>query len=71
MTCLAEEAEVGGRSAARLVAVAVLAFLLFNWPFLAVFDQPVRLLGLPLLWAYLLVAWALVIALVAAITRGP
>lgn len=62
---------MGEPSGARLVAVAVLAFALFNWPFLAVFDQPVRVLGLPLLWAYLLGAWALVIALVAAITRGP
>lgn len=62
---------MGERSGARLVAVAVLAFVLLNWPFLAVFDQPVRVLGLPLLWAYLFAAWALVIALVAAITRGP
>ena len=56
---------MGQRSAGQLVAVAVLAFLLFNHPFLTVFDKPVQVLGLPLLWAYLLTAWALVIALVA------
>ena len=57
------------RSAGQLVAVAVLAFLLFNHPFLTVFDKPVQVLGLPLLWAYLLTAWTLVIALVAWIVR--
>lgn len=62
---------MGERSAARLVAVAVLALLLFNYPFLAVFDKPVRVLGLPLLWTYLLGAWVLVIALVAANSREP
>lgn len=61
---------MGQRSAGQLVAVAVLAFLLFNHPFLTVFDKPVQVLGLPLLWAYLLTAWALVIALVAWIVRG-
>jgi len=60
---------VGQRSAGQLVAVAVLAFLLFNQPFLTIFDKPVQVLGLPLLWAYLLTAWALVIALVAWIAR--
>lgn len=60
---------MGGRNSARLVAVAVLAFVLFNYPFLSIFDKPVRILGLPLLWTYLLTAWALVIALVAWITR--
>ncbi|MDP9496137.1 MAG: hypothetical protein M3P46_00390 [Actinomycetota bacterium] len=54
----------------RLIAAAVLAFLLFNFPFLALFDRPVLLFGLPLLWAYLLGAWVLVIALVAWTTRG-
>ena len=47
----AEEAPMGGvpdggdRRSARLVAVAVLAAVLFGWPFLVVFDQPVRVLG--------------------------
>lgn len=52
-------------AAARLVAVAVLAFLLFDFPFLAMADKPVRVLGLPLVWVYLFVAWAAVIVLVA------
>jgi hypothetical protein len=59
-----------GSSTARLVAVAVLAFLLFNHPFLAVFDVPERVLGLPVLWAYLLGIWACVLALVAWVSRS-
>lgn len=62
---------MGDRRPARLAAVAVLAFLLFNFPFLALADQPVRVLGVPLLWAYLFVAWAAVIALVAWTVRDP
>lgn len=57
------------RSGPRLAAAAVLAFLLFNYPLLAVFDRPVRVLGVPLVWAYLFTAWALLIALVAWLVR--
>ena len=60
---------MGQRSAARLGAAAVLAFLLFNFPFLAMADKPLRVLGVPLLLVYLLAAWALVIALVAWLVR--
>lgn len=58
-----------GGGTAPLVAVAVLAFLLFNHPFLAVFDVPARVLGVPVLWTYLLGVWAGVIALVAWVSR--
>ena len=47
---------------ARMVAVAALAVLLFDYPLLALFDVDVRVLGVPLLWAYLFTAWAAVIA---------
>jgi hypothetical protein len=53
----------------RLVAAAVLALLLFNYPFLAVFDVDVRVLGIPLLWAYVFTAWALAVALLAWLVR--
>ncbi len=62
---------MGQRNAARLGAVAVVAFVLFNFPFLAMADKPLRVLGVPLLWAYLLGAWALVIAVVAWLVRDP
>jgi hypothetical protein len=54
---------------ARMVAVAVLALLLFGFPFMALFDVDVRVLGVPLLWSYLFVAWAAVIALIAWVAR--
>ena len=50
---------------ARMVAVAALALLLFNFPLLALFDVDVRVLGVPLVWAYLFFVWAAVIAVVA------
>lgn len=54
---------------ARMVAVAALALLLFNFPLLTLFDVDVRVLGVPLLWVYLFVAWAAVIAVVAWVAR--
>jgi hypothetical protein len=54
---------------ARMVAVAALAVLLLNYPLLALFDVDVRVLGVPVLWAYLFTAWAVVIAVVAWVTR--
>ncbi|MGZ5400901.1 MAG: hypothetical protein ACXWDM_12905 [Nocardioides sp.] len=55
---------------ARLAAAAVLALLLFNYPFLAVFDTDSLVLGVPMLWAYLFIVWAAVIALAAWIARS-
>jgi hypothetical protein len=54
---------------ARMVAVAALALLLFGFPFMALFDVDVRVLGVPLLWTYLFVAWAAVIAAIAWVAR--
>lgn len=53
------------RAGARQVAIAVLALLLFGWPFVAVFDVPDRVLGVPVLWGWLMSAWAAVVVLVA------
>jgi hypothetical protein len=54
---------------ARLVAIALLAFVLLNGPLLSVADSDARVLGVPVLVAYLFTAWALVIALLALIVR--
>lgn len=54
---------------ARMVAVAALAVLLFDFPLLALFDVDVKVLGVPLLWIYLFVVWAVVIAVVAWVAR--
>jgi hypothetical protein len=54
---------------ARLVALAVLAFLLFNYPLLRLFDVDVIVLGVPLVWLYVFVAWGALIALVGLTVR--
>jgi hypothetical protein len=50
---------------ARLVALFALALLLFNFPLLALWDHPVRLLGLPLFPLALFVLWGVLIGLLA------
>lgn len=57
------------RTRARLVALAVVAFALFSYPLLRVFDREVIVVGVPLVWLYLFVAWGLLIVLVARTTR--
>lgn len=59
------------RMTGRLVAVAVLGALLFAPPLLSLFDRDTSVAGVPLLYAYLFAAWALVIGLVAAVARRP
>lgn len=54
---------------ARLLAVAALALLLFNFPFLELFGVPMLVAGVPVLWAYLFAVWALVLVLVGWILR--
>jgi hypothetical protein len=45
----------------RLVALFLLGLLLFNYPLLTLFNVPRVVLGVPLLYLYLFVAWAAVI----------
>jgi hypothetical protein len=58
-----------GRKGERLGALAVLGFLLFNYPLLSLFSTEDSLLGVPVLYAYLFTSWALVIALTALLVR--
>jgi hypothetical protein len=53
----------------RLIASFVLGWLLFNYPLLALFDGMRTWLGIPLLYGYLFVAWALFIGLLALIAE--
>lgn len=57
------------RTRTRLVALAVVAFALFSYPLLRVFDRDVLVLGVPLVWLYVFVVWALLIVLVALTVR--
>lgn len=55
----------------RLVALFMLGCVLFNYPVLAIFNVPAAVLGIPVLYAYIFVAWALLIALMAlAVEQG-
>ncbi len=57
------------RTRTRLVVLAVLAFALFNYPLLHVFDTDALVLGVPLVWLYVFGFWALLIGLVALTVR--
>jgi hypothetical protein len=54
-----------GHIGERLVALFVLGAVLFNPPFLSIFNRAAQPLGIPLLYLYLFLAWALLIALTA------
>lgn len=56
-------------TSARMVALAALAVLLFDYPILALFDVDVRVLGVPLLWVYLFTVWGAAIAAVGWVAR--
>jgi hypothetical protein len=54
----------------RLGAVCLVSFLLFNYPVLALFNVPVTVLGIPLLYLYVFAAWSVIVALMALIIEG-
>lgn len=49
----------------RLVALCMLGCVLFNFPMLALFNVPGTVFGVPILYAYVFIAWAILIALMA------
>lgn len=49
--------------------VAAFGFLLFLPPLLSAFDRGDQVFNVPVVWAYLFGAWALLIALVAVLVR--
>jgi len=55
------------RKGPRLVGLFLLGCLLFTYPMLALFNVRATVMGVPLLYAYLFAAWALLIVLVALI----
>ena len=55
--------------AQRFVALCMLGMLLFNVPILALFNVSGTLLGVPVLYAYIFMAWAALIALMALVAE--
>jgi hypothetical protein len=58
-----------GRRSERLVALAFLGFVLFNYPLLSLFSTEGTVLGIPVLYAFLFTSWALLIMLAALAVR--
>ena len=56
-----------GARAARLAFLFILGVLLFNYPLLALFNVQGSVLGVPVLYAYIFLAWGVLIGLVAAV----
>jgi hypothetical protein len=54
----------------RFVALCMLGMLLFNYPILALFNVSGILFGVPVLYVYMFVAWAALIALLAWIAES-
>ena len=54
----------------RFTALCMLGMLLFNFPILTLFNVPGTLFGVPVLYAYLFVAWAALIAAMAILAES-
>ena len=61
--------DIGSRSE-RFVALCMLGIVLFNYPVLALFNVSGVLFGVPVLYAYVFIAWAALIALMALIAES-
>jgi hypothetical protein len=49
----------------RLIGLCLLGFVLFNYPILALFNLPATIFGIPVLYAWIFFAWAVLIAAMA------
>jgi hypothetical protein len=54
----------------RFIALCMLGTLLFNYPFLALFNVKGSIAGIPVLYAYIFIAWAALIALMAMVAES-
>lgn len=55
---------------ARFIALCMLGMLLFNFPVLALFNVSGTVLGVPVLYAYIFFAWAVLIVLMALVAEA-
>jgi hypothetical protein len=46
----------------HFIALCMFGMLLFNYPILALFNVPSTLFGIPVLYAYVFIAWGALIA---------
>jgi hypothetical protein len=59
-----------GLRSQRLLALFALGWLLLNVPLIALWDEPLRLAGMPLFPLALFAGWAALIAVAAWVTEG-
>jgi hypothetical protein len=55
---------------ARLIGLFLLGVVLFNYPLLPLWSGRGTLIGIPALYFYIFAAWAVLIALIAAVVEG-
>lgn len=54
----------------RLIGTFLLGCLLFNYPILSLFNRTAASPGIPLLFLYIFISWAVIIALIALFSRS-
>lgn len=54
----------------RFVALCMLGLVMFNYPVLALFNVSGAIFGIPVLYAYIFLAWAALIALMALVAES-
>ena len=57
------------RKGQRLIALFIFGCLLFNYPVLSLFNVAAVAFGVPVLYAYIFAAWALLVALMALVVE--
>lgn len=58
-----------GKRVQRLVALFLLGWVLFNYPFLFIFSKNGFIFGIPLLYVYIFAAWIVLIGLMALVVE--
>ena len=58
------------RKGQRLIALFFLGCLLFNYPVLSLFNVAAEAFGVPVLYAYIFAAWALLVTLMACVVEA-
>ena len=54
----------------KMLALCMFGMLLFNYPMLALFNAPASVFGVPVLYAYIFIAWAVLVALMAFVAES-
>ena len=60
---------MGGLKGQRLIALFLFGALFLNYPLFSLFAGPTLVVGIPLLYIYVFVVWAVLIALIAIVVE--